>query len=57
MTAFRKSSFSDPHANCVEIARRPEIVEVRDSKVEFGSASDVRIKLHPKAFSAFIATL
>lgn len=57
MTAFRKSSFSDPHANCVEIARRPEIVEVRDSKVEFGSAADVRIKLHPKAFSAFIATL
>lgn len=57
MTAFRKSSFSNPNANCVEVARRPEIVEVRDSKVEFGSASDARITLHPKAFSAFLATL
>ncbi|MFC5285444.1 DUF397 domain-containing protein [Actinokineospora guangxiensis] len=56
-TAFRKSSFSDPQANCVEVARGVRSVELRDSKVEFGGPADARIRLRPAAFAAFLRAL
>lgn len=50
---FRKSRYSDPDKNCVEVATNTEAVEMRDSKTEFGSAADHRIRLSPAAFAAF----
>jgi hypothetical protein len=55
--AFRKSSFSDPQANCVEVAHHAEAVELRDSKTRPGAPADARLRFRPAAFTAFLAAL
>ncbi|MBE1580557.1 DUF397 domain-containing protein [Amycolatopsis roodepoortensis] len=54
---FRKSRWSDPDKNCVEVAMSTEVVEVRDSKTEFGAADDHRLRMSPAAFAALIAAV
>ncbi|WP_338931283.1 DUF397 domain-containing protein [Streptomyces netropsis] len=47
---FRKSSFSDPNHECVEIATNiPDIVAIRDSKIPEGPI----IRLAPTPWNAF----
>lgn len=51
---FRKSSFSDPNHECVEIATNiPDIVAIRDSKVSEGPV----IRLSPAPWETFRAAL
>ncbi|MEV0633837.1 DUF397 domain-containing protein [Streptomyces sp. NPDC050619] len=51
---YRKSSYSDPEAECVEIATNiPTTVAVRDSKNPTGSY----LRIHPTAWLAFRASL
>ncbi|WP_035283529.1 DUF397 domain-containing protein, partial [Actinokineospora spheciospongiae] len=54
---FRKSSYSNPDANCVEVAQRADAVELRDAKTAFGSATDFRLHLSPTGFAALIDTV
>lgn len=54
---FRKSKFSNPNANCVEVAQRPGLVEVRDSKTGFGSAADARLRMSPTTFTTFLVVV
>jgi Domain of unknown function (DUF397) len=51
---FRKASLSQPDGNCIEIARRGGWVEVRDSKQEFGAATDTRLVFQADEFDAFL---
>lgn len=53
---WRKSSHSGTH-NCVEVARADNVVAVRDSKTEFGSAKDAHLAFTPSQFGAFLALL
>ncbi|GGR03971.1 DUF397 domain-containing protein [Streptomyces netropsis] len=47
---FRKSSFSNPEVECVEIATNiPDIVAIRDSKIPEGPI----IRLAPTPWNAF----
>ncbi|MEW2579591.1 DUF397 domain-containing protein [Streptomyces syringium] len=51
---FRKSSFSDPNHECVEIAMNvADIVAIRDSKIPDGPT----IRLSPASWGAFRAAL
>jgi hypothetical protein len=54
---FRKSSFSNPNQDCVEVAHRDSRVELRDSKTAFGTTSDQRIVLADEVFHAFLAVI
>lgn len=54
---FRKSSFSNPNQDCVNLAYRDCWVELRDSKTAFGTSADQRIMLTDSAFLAFLATV
>ncbi|MBT2416139.1 DUF397 domain-containing protein [Streptomyces sp. ISL-12] len=52
--AFRKSSYSDPEAECVEVATNvPMTVAVRDSKDPDGAA----LRLRPAAWVLFQAAV
>jgi len=55
--AFRKSSYSNPNANCVEVAQRADAVELRDAKTAFGSATDFRLHLSRTGFAALLDTV
>ncbi|MDQ1045344.1 DUF397 domain-containing protein [Streptomyces sp. V4I2] len=51
---YRKSSYSDPEAECVEIATNiPTVIAIRDSKNPCGS----HLRIHPTVWSAFQALL
>lgn len=54
---FRKSSFSNPNQDCVNLAYRDSWVELRDSKTAFGTADDQRITLADDAFRTFLAVI
>ncbi|SDO89838.1 protein of unknown function [Actinopolyspora xinjiangensis] len=53
-TAWRKSSFSRPQGDCVEVSSAPEVVGVRDSKR--GDASPVLV-FDPLRWREFVAGL
>ncbi|WP_028924173.1 DUF397 domain-containing protein [Pseudonocardia acaciae] len=46
-------SSSDPNRTCVDLACGSGIVELRDSKVEFGSAADHRLRFTDDEFHVF----
>ncbi|CAM04648.1 uncharacterized protein DUF397 [Saccharopolyspora erythraea NRRL 2338] len=50
---WQKSSYSGSNINCVEVARVPEAVAVRDSKDPDGPA----LVFTPTAFTAFLRRL
>jgi hypothetical protein len=52
-TAWRKSSFSGADSNCVEMARGPDVVGVRDSKQPHGPM----LVLEPAGWARLIAHL
>jgi hypothetical protein len=58
---FERNEFTAPQASgdtintaCVEVAHRAGVVELRDSKVPFGSAADRRIRLSTMEFEAYL---
>ena len=59
MTRFAAPDFHPPsrsedvNSTCVDLACRDGVVELRDSKVEFGSPADHRIRLGYTEFDAF----
>jgi Domain of unknown function (DUF397) len=52
---FRKATRSNPTKDCVQIARRAGVVEVRDDKQQFGAPGDVRLRFTAAEFDAFLA--
>lgn len=52
---FRKASASEPHKDCVEVARRDGWVEIRDDKTIFGAPDDRRLVLTAEEFDRFQA--
>lgn len=54
---FRKSSFSNPNQDCVNLAYWNSWVELRDSKTAFGTTDDQRITLADGAFRTFVAMI
>ncbi|HET9137729.1 DUF397 domain-containing protein [Actinophytocola sp.] len=48
---FRKSSFSDPNQECVEVARHDDWVQVRDSKA---GPDDGRLTFVGARFTEFL---
>lgn len=54
---FRKSSFSDPDRNCVEVAQRTDLAQLRDSKTAFGADDDGRLTLDPVGFGALLRSM
>lgn len=52
---FRKASASDPHKECVQVARRDGWVEIRDDKTTFGAADDHRLVFIDQEFDHFLA--
>lgn len=52
-TDFRKATASQPDKDCVRVARRDNLVELRDDKTEFGAADDHRLILSAEQFDAF----
>lgn len=54
---FRKSSRSVPDKDCVHIARRDGMVEVRDTKKVFGASDDHRLSFTAEQFDDFLARL
>lgn len=55
--SFRKSSYSRPDKNCVEVARDGDDIAVRDSKTEFGSAVDAHLAFTQRQFDRFLASI
>lgn len=54
---FRKSSYSRPDRDCVEVARDTDGVEVRDSKTAFGSSVDAHLAFTQRQFAAFLSVV
>ena len=54
---FRKVSCSEPQRNCVHVARRGDVAQVRDSKTGFDAADDGRLTVSGEQFTAFVRTL
>lgn len=54
---FRKSSYSDPQQNCVTVARRADLVAVRDSKTVFDSPTDGRLAFTAEQFADFLSSI
>lgn len=52
---FRKASASDPHKECVRVARRDGWVEIRDDKTTFGTPDDHRLVFTDLEFDHFLA--
>lgn len=52
---FRKATRSNPDKNCVCVARRSGVVELRDDKQVFGGPGDVRLRFTDAEFDAFLA--
>lgn len=52
-TKAKRSADTADVSNCVRIARRGDIVELRDDKVEFGSPADHRLHFTSAEFDAF----
>lgn len=51
---FRKSSISEPDKNCVEVARREDLVAVRDTKTSFGTSADRHLVVTADQFDDFL---
>jgi hypothetical protein len=54
---FRKARMSDPHKDCVCVARRDGWVEIRDDKTEFDSADDHRLCFTEPQFDTYLAAI
>jgi hypothetical protein len=52
---FRKAARSNPTKDCVQVARRTGVVELRDDKQRFGEPGDVRLRFTAAEFDAFLA--
>lgn len=52
---FRKSSYSDPDRDCVQVARRGDRVAMRDSKTAFDGRDDCWLVLPAERFDVFLA--
>ncbi|MFC0107910.1 DUF397 domain-containing protein [Kibdelosporangium aridum] len=53
-TEFRKSSFSEPDKECVQVARRGGWVAIRDTKTTFGASDDHHLLLTANQFDSFL---
>ncbi|MGW2368930.1 DUF397 domain-containing protein [Streptomyces sp. NPDC001667] len=53
MSAFGKSSYSDGHANCVEISDTDDVIAIRDSKSPQGPT----LLLTPETYRSLIARI
>lgn len=51
---FHKAARSEPKRNCVCVARRAGVVELRDDKRAFGGPGDVRLRFTDAGFDAFL---
>ena len=51
---FRKSSYSDPDRDCVQVARGSSWAAVRDSKTTFDSREDTRLMFTAQQFDTFL---
>ena len=56
---FRKSSFSLPDRDCVEVAYREgtAMTQLRDSKIAFGTADDGRLTVNAAEFGALLRSM
>lgn len=54
---FRKSGRSEPDKNCVQLARRDGVAQLRDSKAGFGAVNDGRLTVSTEQFDAFARAL
>lgn len=54
---FRKASHSEPDRNCVHVACRDGVAQLRDSKTGFDAADDGRLTVSSEQFSAFARAL
>ncbi|MFJ9898785.1 DUF397 domain-containing protein [Streptomyces sp. NPDC091280] len=52
-STWQKSTYSEQGSACVEIARTPAIVRIRDSKNPTGP----RLTIHPTAWADFLSQL
>lgn len=51
---FHKASASNPHGDCVQVARGDGWVEIRDDKTTFGAPNDHRLIFTAKQFDCFL---
>lgn len=55
--AFKKSSYSRPNKDCVEVARDGGQIAIRDSKTVFGSTVDAHLAFTESQFDAFLSAV
>jgi uncharacterized protein DUF397 len=54
---FRKAQASDPHRDCVQVARRDGWVEIRDDKKVFEAPDDHRLVFTAEQFDEFLTSV
>lgn len=54
---FRKASRSEAKTECVQVARRENAAQLRDSKTGFDAADDGRLTVSSEQFAAFARAL
>lgn len=54
---FRKASASNPHGDCVQVARQDSWVAIRDDKATFDAPDDHRLIFTAEVFDRFLEAI